>query len=273
MPAAEAAVSALDIPASASAEISRLQSQDRAEAARAAAAVLLLASRPEAAAALPNAVGPLTTLLSSDHEAAQRNACAALAGIANAGYVKEILRANVLPVVLSFLFSESHEEQLKVNAAAVVRAISDSEAGAQAAISADVVSALADAVQQAVSAVLYEALADAACALCAVESIRTALVRQGLVRALASLLLRSDEQEVLVRVLLALAMLTGSSADAQAQLAAEDGAVQRLMTLVRSADGDVREIAAGVFMSLAANPTLRPAIVELQQQPQAVSQQ
>lgn len=63
------------------------------------------------------------------------------------------------------------------------------------------------------------------------------------------------------RCLLALGMMCGSNADAQAQLAGTPGSIKRILGFSRtSTDEDAQLVSKGLFANLARNPELRDSI-------------
>ncbi|GAQ91273.1 hypothetical protein KFL_007560010 [Klebsormidium nitens] len=251
-------LSADEIPGAVEKEVQKLQSDDVGTASLAALAIFLLGQREDAWPHLHTAIRPLVNLLTSDQESIQRNVFAALTVISNAN---DDLRGQVAAssAVVPACLDALSDPVLGVNAANLLGALAQ-----HASVSSDLfavggIPRLLAAFEVPQQPVLWEAVVDVLCHLAAEESLRPSLAQEGVIGGLVPLLACS-ESEVVVRALLGLGMLCGADADRQARLAEEDGAATQLLTLMKSPDEDVRNISKEVFLSLASNPILKPAI-------------
>lgn len=241
-------------------KINNLNLEDENAIMKAAASLAMLATLPEVEPHLFPSVPRLVSILNGGYSVhVQRNACAALTAMMNASFMLYMSVAetpNLIAGLLKCLKSNTNDAGLQLNASAALSVLAQQDQGLALVREAEVEDVILSLLGSNVEVALEEELMDSICALAAHEQMRPALLQKGAVSKLA-LHLGTDSPEVCVRVLLALGMLCGSSADGQCELAKADGAVKSLLSLMKSNDLDIKTISHDLFGSLASNQQTR----------------
>eukprot|EP01018_Ginkgo_biloba_P033038 Gb_19780 [translate_table: standard] len=247
-------------------EIRNLHSENQIVLAKAAAALVMLATLPGSEPYLLPAVSRLSLLLENVESIhVQRNACAALTAIMNASLSLYIAIAEspfLMERLLQCLENENGDKGLQINVVAAVSVLAQREEGLQIIKTTDVAVKLLSLLEHAYDVRLEEEITDAVCELAVHEEMRQSLVLKGAVSKLASKL-TTGCPEICVRVLLGLGMLCGSSEEGQVQITETDGAIATLLSLMKSNDQDIRAIARDLCASLSSNERVKLIIEQL----------
>lgn len=244
-------------------EIRNLHSENQVTVAKAAAALVMVATLPSAEPYLLPAVTQLSLLLENAGSIhVRRNACAALTAIMNASlhhYIAVAESSHLMERLLQCLENEDGDKGLQINVVAAVTVLAQRGEGLQVIKETEADVKLLSLLECTDDASLEEEITDALCALAVHQEMRSHLVMKGAVSRLA-VKLRTDSSEICVRVLLGLGMLCGSSQEAQEQLAETDSAIGTLLHLIKSDDPDIRAIAHDLFAALSSNKQVKPKI-------------
>eukprot|EP00899_Mesostigma_viride_P017878 jgi/Mesvir1/26091/Mv06811-RA.1 len=257
-----------EVPKAVNTEATRLKSKDDSEVALGLVALYLLSSRPEAEQPLLDKISLFVPHIGSRDVTVKRNALALINAMLNqtaelaAATSKQVLKADGVRKVVAILNDAAVDEDTLLNAVTAVASLCRSGTQAlDAVVAANGIPAALALLDTSRSATILEAAADVLCTLAAHPPMRAELLREGGLKRCIPFL-AGGVPEVVVRVLLGLGMLVGDSLDAQAALAAEEGSIAALVSLARSEETDIKQIAASIFASLAKNPTLRPAVMD-----------
>lgn len=247
-------------------EIRNLHSENQVTVAKAAAALVMLATLPSAEPYLLPAVTQLSSLLENAGSIhVRRNACAALTAIMNASlhhYIAVAESPHLMERLLQCLENQDGDKGLQINVVAAITVLAQRGEGLQVIKATEADVKLLSLLECTDDAKLEEEITDALCALAVHQEMRSHLVMKGAVSRLAAKL-RTDSSEICVRVLLGLGMLCGSSQEAQEQLAETDRAIGTLLHLMKSSDLDIRGIAHDLFAALCSNKEVKPKIEHL----------
>ncbi|KAK9811407.1 hypothetical protein WJX72_003430 [[Myrmecia] bisecta] len=250
----------LNLEAALTEAVKDLDNTDIQQVAAACIAIVLLSPRLETnCACLEQATPKLIQLLSSNNQAVQKNACAALTALVTNSlpYWQLAVAHNVAQQAVSVASNAKHPD-LKLNFANLLGAVAEGgEAGAKAVLKAGGADPVFELLGVKLDEALQEAGVDAVCKLATNEAVRPELSKLGAIEKLAAML-QSSSKEVAVRTLLALGMLLGDNKENQKRLASFPGAVQSLTELMRQQDDeDCRQITRGIFATLSKNDDVK----------------
>jgi len=250
-------------------EIKSLESGDQVIVAKAAAAIVMLATLQDAVPYLSAAIPHLVPLLhdSSLSVHVRGNACAAITSIMVADpslYIAAAKTPTLATGLVHFLKGDGErpvDESARLNAAAAaaISVLAQGEEGLGPLREAEADVAIISSLGTATDDMVKEGMVDAVCAFASHVNMRGHLFQKGAVDQLARVL-QGASTEVCVRALLALGMLCGSSLEAQVQLASVDGAVETLITLMKSNDHDIKTISRDLFRALTQNEEAKPLV-------------
>ncbi|KAH9293260.1 hypothetical protein KI387_014108, partial [Taxus chinensis] len=247
-------------------EIRNLHSEDLVKVAKAAAALVMLATLPAAESYLRPAVTQLSMLLENAESIhVQRNACAALTAIMNANlhlYIAVAESPHLMERLLYCLENQDGDKGLQINVVAAVSVLAQRGEGLQIIKAAEADTKLLSLLECTDDLRLEEEITDAICALAVHQEMRLHLVAKGAVTRLAAKL-NIGSSEICVRLLLGLGMLCGSSHEAQEQLAETNGVIITLLTLIKSSDEDIRAISHDLFAALISNERVKLMIEQI----------
>eukprot|EP00252_Welwitschia_mirabilis_P021469 TRINITY_DN5515_c0_g1_i2.p1 TRINITY_DN5515_c0_g1~~TRINITY_DN5515_c0_g1_i2.p1 ORF type:complete len:286 (-),score=74.36 TRINITY_DN5515_c0_g1_i2:426-1283(-) len=243
--------------------IKGLHSEDQNVVAKAAAALVMMATLPLAEPYLLPAATQLASLFRTSCSIyVKRNACAALSAMMNSSeqnYKAIAGLPNLMEMILQCLESGDCDEGLQINVVSAISILAHRNEGLEIIREAEADTKLLTLLDSVDEAKLEEEIVDAICALAVHEEMRPPLVSKKAVPRIARKL-KTDSSEICVRVLLVLGMLCGSSKEAQQELAETDDAVNKLFNLIKSHDPDIRGIAHDLFAVLSSNKDVKQKI-------------